>query len=90
MAIEYNEKIKERYIPISYDEILSGTLVYFQTKEPKKYQELAKQIHQSYYCNYYATLKNLKSLYRCFNPDRETLTNQSLSSETYQSREPDL
>ncbi|MEA2028777.1 MAG: hypothetical protein U9N49_07355, partial [Campylobacterota bacterium] len=90
MQIDYNDSIKERFIPIPYDEILSGVLKHFETQEPDSFHLLAHKIHLHYYHHYYATLQELRGLYRCFNPDRDTITNHHDDAQSSNERESKL
>ncbi len=78
MKIEYNNDIQENFIPVSYDEILSGVLNYLKKSETKEYREFANLLSLYYYNKFYIELRELKKLYQLFNPDRETITHNTL------------
>ena len=90
MQINYNNEIRERFIPISYNELLTGTLFYFNITQKQPYQLLSDAIHKYYYCHFYETINSLQEHYQPFNPDKENLTSIELSEEEYLQRERDF
>jgi hypothetical protein len=89
MKINYNNDIRERFIPISYDEILKGYLRHFDIKDRDRYQELSRAINLYYYYNFYDDLKQLKLNYQPFNPDSDTISTP-LTLDEYKEREDRL
>jgi hypothetical protein len=89
MQITYNNEIKERFIPISYDEILKGCLKYFSIDDAQEYTRVAKSIHLYYYHLFYHELQKLKDSYTPFNPDSDVVTS-FLNEEEYQEKEASL
>jgi len=86
MKINYNNEIRERFIPISYDEILEGYFNYFDIKDRDRYQEISRAINLYYYYDFYDDLQQLKLNYQPFNPDSDTLFTP-LSVDEYKERE---
>ena len=87
MKIDYNNDIKERFIPIAYSELLSGTLEYLDIEEKSSYEKIAKDIHRYYYYKFYDELDSLKSQYQPFNPDSDIVSSLSISDEEYVQKE---
>ena len=90
MRIEYNNEVRERFIPVSYDEIVDGVLEYFKIYPKEEYEEFAKLLNLYYYNIFYPDLKKIKSLYSVFNPDIDTLTKLSIENEEYIKREKEF
>lgn len=90
MQIDYDNNIKERFIPLAYDEILSGVLDNFQIRNREAYEELATLIHLYYYRLFYPDLQKLQHLYRPFNPDSDIISNEQLNSQEYSDKELQL
>ena len=89
MKINYNNDIRERFIPISYDEILKGYLRHFDIKDRDRYKELSRAINLYYYYNFYDDLEQLKLNYQPFNPDSDTISTP-LTLDEYREREDRL
>jgi len=89
MQITYNNEIKERFIPIAYDELLKSCATYLDIKDIDTYQSLSSVIHLYYYQAFYSKLQQLKESYAPFNPDSDVLT-LSLTKEEYHDREMSL
>lgn len=86
MEISYDNTIKERFIPIDYEDILQGCLKYFNN-ENIRYKELSKLIHLYYYQEFYEDLQELKQSYQPFNPDSDTLSSNITQEELSQKEE---
>ena len=86
MEITYNNEIKERFIPIAYDEILRGCVEYLDVTDIERHERLSKALHLYYYHFFYSELQELKENYHPFNPDSDVVK-VSLSSEEYERRE---
>ncbi len=86
MQINYNNDIKERFIPITYDELLKGYLKKFNCSDDIRYEKLSKIIHLYYYQKFYNQLKKIELNYHPFNPDSDTLSS-ALNSDEYREKE---
>ena len=89
MQITYNNDIKERFIPIAYDELLRGYLSSFKCEEDSRYRELWRAIDLHYYNNFYNDIQEFKLNYHPFNPDSDSIY-ASLSTEEYAQKEKKL
>ena len=89
MQIEYNNEIKERFVPIAYDEILRGCVEYLVIKESLEYATLAKSLRLYYHHRFYKELQKLKENYRPFNPDNDVIISP-LSEEELKRKEKAL
>jgi hypothetical protein len=87
MEIHYDNTIKERFIPIDYEDILLGYLKYFNNEDNIKYKELSKLIHHYYYQEFYDDLQNLKQSYQPFNPDSDILLSSNITQDEYKRKE---
>ena len=90
MKIDYNNDIKERFIPIAYDELLSGTLSYLKIDDSVEYQKIWKSIHRYYYYKFYDEIDSLKRQYQPFNPDSDIVSSVEISSDEYIQKEKRL
>ena len=86
MEIAYNNKIKERFIPIAYIEILRGYIEHLHIEDIKSHERFSKALHLYYYNFFYGELQELKKNYQPFNPDSDVVK-VSLSNEEYERRE---
>jgi len=86
MKIEYNNEIKERFIPITYDELLAGYLKDFKPHNEGKYTALSKAIDLHYYHLFYDQRQRLKLDYQPFNPDSDSISS-ILSVKEYKQKE---
>ena len=90
MKIDYNNDIKERFIPIAYDEILSSTLDYLNIDDSVEYKRIWKSIHRYYYYKFYDELDSLKRQYQPFNPDSDIVSSIKISHDEYIQKEKRL
>jgi len=83
MNIKYDNKIKERSIPISYQELLDNTLKYLNFEDNREYREFGDRIHLYYYKKFYIKLQTIKQHYSIFNPDNDNIIIDKPIEEVY-------
>jgi len=86
MELEYNNRVKERFIPISYRELLKNSLIYLDIND-KRYMEFGELLHLHYYREFYPKLQELKYRYAPFNPDNHNIRVDKLTDEIYREYE---
>lgn len=86
MEIAINNEIRERFIPVTYNELLTSCLKYFNKEEDNSLLELGKRLHLYYYHSFYDELQRANFNYQPFNPDSDVLFG-NLNKEEYTSRE---
>jgi hypothetical protein len=89
MEIQYNNNIKERFIPISYQELLDNTLDYLDIKDDK-YREFGEKLHIYYYRKFYNRLQRIKYHYSIFNPDNDNISINQKTENIYNNFEKEL
>jgi len=89
MNIQYNNNIKERFIPIEYNKLCRDTLTYLKSTNISQYKEFSESLSKYYYENSYADIRVLKNNYLPFSPDNE-LISSSFSNEEYKDMESKL
>lgn len=87
MKIDYNNDIKERFIPIAYDELLGGILNYLNIDDNEELKKVWKTIHRYYYYKFYDELDSLKRQYQPFNPDSDIVSSLEISDDEYIQKE---
>ena len=73
MNIQYNNEIKERFIPIEYNKLCTDTLVYLKSKNILEYRKFAEFLSGYYYENSYTDIQIFKNNYLPFSPDNELI-----------------
>ncbi len=89
MQINYNNDIKERFIPITYNELLLGYQEYFNCKDDIRYQKLAIGIDRYYYNKFYDEIREITVNYQPFNPDSDLISSK-FSVDEYAKKESSL
>jgi hypothetical protein len=84
MQINYNNDIKERFIPITYDELLLGYQEYFDCRDDIRYEKLAIAIDRYYYSKFYDEIREITLNYQPFNPDSDLISSQFSADEYIQ------
>ncbi len=90
MKIDYNNDIKERFIPIAYDELLSSSLSYLNIDNNIEYKKIWKSIHRYYYYKFYNEINSLKRQYQPFNPDSDIVSSIEITPDKYIQKEKKL
>ncbi|MFK5976649.1 MAG: DUF3754 domain-containing protein [Sulfurovum sp.] len=90
MKINYNNDIKERFIPIAYDELLSSSLSYLNIDDNMEYKKIWKSIHKHYYYKFYDEINSLKREYQPFNPDSDIVSSIEITPDEYIQKEKKL
>ncbi len=90
MQINYDNTIRERFIPISYNELLDTVLIYLDIRSKDKYHALKEALHRYYHHSFYMDLVNIRESYEPFNPDSDTVTNTKISEDEYLLKEQEL
>jgi len=90
MRINYDNTIRERFIPISYDELLDSLLLYLDSKHQDKYHRFKEALHHYYYEKFYSDLIRIEQSYKPFNPDSDIVSNIKISDNTYLEKEQEL
>ena len=85
MSITFNNQVQEHFIPIAYDELFEECLIHFNIQNRQKYEKFSSILRLHYHTQYHTTLLELKTLYLPFNPDADTISLKSYSSDEYTS-----
>ncbi len=89
MNIAFDDEVLERFIPVAYDELLTG-LVKHLNLETYQTEQFSSLLRSFYHTRFHDDLLTLKKLYFPFNPDADTLTLKTYSNEEYKSIKSDL
>ncbi len=90
MRINYDNTIRERFIPISYDELLDSLLIHLDSKQQDQYHIFHKALHRYYYDKFYSDLLKIERSYKPFNPDSDIVSNVTISEDEYNIKEKEL
>ncbi len=90
MAINYNNEIRERFIPIAYRELLEGCLKYFKKDDDERYHHFSTLLRTYYHQQFHSDRLELNYLYRPFNPDSEMITLHTFTLKKYRKRKSEL
>ena len=90
MSINYNNEIKERFIPIAYRELLEGCLKYFKKEDDEQYNHFSALLRIYYHQQFHGDMLELDYLYRPFNPDDEMITLHTFTLKEYRKRKAKL
>ncbi len=85
MSITFNNQIEEHFIPVAYEELFEGCLKYFNIHNTDQYENFSSLLRSYYHAQFHTTLLELKTLYLPFNPDADTISLKSYSSDEYSS-----
>ncbi len=89
VEIEYNNEIREGFIPIDYDELCNKCSVHLKL-DGKMYRHFSTLLRTYYHQYFRSDLLELRQLYHPFNPDYEMLTLETLSLLEYEKRQKAL
>ena len=82
MNVAYDDEILERFIPITFDELLEKIVKDFNIEQYQS-QQFASLLRSFYHTRLHEDLLKLKNLYLPFNPDADTLTLATYTDEEY-------
>ena len=88
-TIKYNNDIKERFIPIDYEELLTQCLSYLK-QDTEQYKIFSRLLSLYYQSLFHDERDELKKLYRPFSPDKEMLSLTTFTSEEYKDKQDKL
>jgi hypothetical protein len=80
------EEIRERFIPISRQEIVDDLIAapHWQAEDKKKFEQFCQIFEALYHYKFHANLEELKHSYAPFNPDTDNISQHDYSDEEKQ------
>lgn len=90
MEISYNNKIRERFIPIAYRELFEGCLKYLKKEDDEQYHHFSSLLRIYYHQQFHGDILELNYLYHPFNPDDEMITLHTFTLKEYRKRKAEL
>jgi hypothetical protein len=75
MNVVYNHNVLERFIPITYRELVENSLSLFEdVAEKREISEFGERLREEFHHKFYKTFQDLKYGYEPFNPDSPNIT----------------